>query len=80
MKMYDILDGLASNQDAVSSVFFRAVRDGPDLHCIFLEHNSSQSFQTVQVEMEELCLKIWMPTEGNTERETVQLPVIFSQG
>lgn len=54
MKMYDILDGLASDQDAVSSVFFGAVRDGPDLHRIFLEHNSRESFQTMQKEMEEL--------------------------
>lgn len=35
-----LLDGLASDQDAVSSVFFRAVRDGPDLHCIFLEYKN----------------------------------------
>lgn len=44
MKMYDILDGLASDQDTVSSVFFGAVGDGPDLHCIFLEHNSREGF------------------------------------
>lgn len=40
MIMYDILDGLASDQDAVSTVFFGAVRNGPDLHRIFLEDNS----------------------------------------
>lgn len=42
--MYDILDGLASNQDAVSSVFLGAVRNGPDLHCIFLEPSYIKGF------------------------------------
>lgn len=37
--MYNILDGLASDQDAVSYVLFGAVGNGPDLHSIFLEHN-----------------------------------------
>ena len=54
MKMYDILDGLASEQDAVSNVFFGAVRNGPDLHCIFLEHRCIKGFQTMQKEREEL--------------------------
>lgn len=46
--MYDILDGLASDQDAVSNVFFGTVRERPDLHSIFLEHNSRE------IKMEEL--------------------------
>ncbi len=54
MKMYDILDGLASDQDAVTSVFFGTVRDGPDLHGIFLENNSRKSFQTKLKVKEEL--------------------------
>lgn len=42
MKMDDVLDGLASDQDAVSSVFLGAVGDGPDLHCIFLPYNNTE--------------------------------------
>lgn len=42
--MFNILDGLASDQDAVSSVFFGAVGDGSDLHCVFLEHERSITF------------------------------------
>jgi len=52
--MYDVLDGLASDLDAVSSVFFGAVGDGPDLHCIFLEHNGRGRFQDKQKKMENL--------------------------
>lgn len=43
--MDDILDGLASDHDAVSNVFFRAVGDGPDLHCIFLEHDGGETLK-----------------------------------
>lgn len=36
MKIYDILYGLASDQDAISSVFFGAFGNGSDFHRIVL--------------------------------------------
>lgn len=40
--VWHVLDGLASDQDTLSSVFFGTVRDGSNLHGIFLEQQSRE--------------------------------------